>query len=548
MDRAVVAQMVHRYLVEEGHKFAAMAFLDSAPKADQGEHAHGALLALLDRAEEMQRVAEASCTTAETAKADEEARILERPGDGVYCDAQVAKLEGTHNLSIVATTLVSMPPSLSAAAAKDDNKTKQLELLTASADRTLRLTPLSGLPLFAIPDEGRVVAHAAAPVLCFDMRPTGVDSKEGGPLVVAYGDMGGHVALVDLISGTTLSTRRDHRKYCVRMAWSDDGTLLATAGYDSTVCLYAVRDKGTSKETEEATAAAVTADGEGGEGEGGGGEGGGESEGGGRKGGGNGREQEQEQEQAQHGKDFTLAATSSKATAITLELLYQFPMRGAVECLTFSPPLPHNCGGDGDGKEEGDSTTTTASSSSSSLTSSCSTTTAAPVVVVGTRDDHRLHLLDTASYERTYLNMNAMGDNFVSFTPMDVSLSPNGLFYLVSTDKDRLILLSRTTGRIAASLYGARSDSFASPRHAWHPTGHYIYATTAAHSIVVFDVARRTQVAELTGHTAQVRSLAYNACSGLLVTGGFDKMVHVWAPQALLDAADAQEKEEKLRG
>ncbi len=271
MDRAVVAQMVHRYLVEEGHKFAAMAFLDSAPKADQGEHAHGALLELLDRAEEMQRVAEASCTTAETAKADEEARILERPGDGVYCDAQVAKLEGTHNLSIVATTLVSMPPSLSAAAAKDDNKTKQLELLTASADRTLRLTPLSGLPLFAIPDEGRVVAHAAAPVLCFDMRPTGVDSKEGGPLVVAYGDMGGHVALVDLISGTTLSTRRDHRKYCVRMAWSDDGTLLATAGYDSTVCLYAVRDKGTSKETEEATAAAVTADGKGGEGEGGGG-------------------------------------------------------------------------------------------------------------------------------------------------------------------------------------------------------------------------------------------------------------------------------------
>lgn len=43
-------------------------------------------------------------------------------------------------------------------------------------------------------------------------------------------------------------------------------------------------------------------------------------------------------------------------------------------------------------------------------------------------------------FQKTKLNMNANGDDHVSFSAMDINATPDGRYYLVSTDKDRMIL------------------------------------------------------------------------------------------------------------
>jgi WD40 repeat protein len=57
------------------------------------------------------------------------------------------------------------------------------------------------------------------------------------------------------------------------------------------------------------------------------------------------------------------------------------------------------------------------------------------------RDDHRLHLLNLETLTHRTINMNANGDDWVSFTAMDVSFSPCGRHILVSTDKDRCVCM-----------------------------------------------------------------------------------------------------------
>ena len=99
--------------------------------------------------------------------------------------------------------------------------------------------------------------------------------------------------------------------------------------------------------------------------------------------------------------------------------------------------------------------------------------------------------------------MNAVGDDYVSFNPMHITISPDERHLLISTgniyhfsflfdslplssyhcfsssffrkDKDRLILYDWSTGRVVTSLYGASNDEYSQPRHCWHPNGQYIY-------------------------------------------------------------------------
>ena len=51
------------------------------------------------------------------------------------------------------------------------------------------------------------------------------------------------------------------------------------------------------------------------------------------------------------------------------------------------------------------------------------------------------------------------------------------LFILL--DQDRLILYSRTAGKLVTSFYGAVNDEFSQPRHCWDPSGQYIYGVSA---------------------------------------------------------------------
>jgi COMPASS component SWD3 len=127
------------------------------------------------------------------------------------------------------------------------------------------------------------------------------------------------------------------------------------------------------------------------------------------------------------------------------------------------------------------------------------------------------------------MNMNAIGDDFVSFTAMDVSTSPDDKYILVSTDKDRLILYRSNTGQQVANFYGAISNEYSHPRHCWHPSGQYIYATSQNKAIHVWEVASQKIVTCLEGHSGDVRGLIYCLGMKMLFSCGFDGVVNVWS-------------------
>ena len=98
------------------------------------------------------------------------------------------------------------------------------------------------------------------------------------------------------------------------------------------------------------------------------------------------------------------------------------------------------------------------------------------VLIVGVRDDYQLHVIEIVTpptegstgvveFFRRKINMNANGDDFVSFTAMETSVSPNGRYVLVSTDKNRLILFHLASGSQVRNFYGAENDSFSQPRY-----------------------------------------------------------------------------------
>ncbi|XP_011270465.1 hypothetical protein CAOG_08825 [Capsaspora owczarzaki ATCC 30864] len=147
------------------------------------------------------------------------------------------------------------------------------------------------------------------------------------------------------------------------------------------------------------------------------------------------------------------------------------------------------------------------------------------------RNDCFLHFVELTSgnYERSKMNMNALGDTHVSFTALDVSYSPFGKKYLlVCTDKNRLILYARETGEQLRHFYGTNNDEWSTPRHCWHPSGQYIFATSQDRCIYIWEMCSQKLVGKLTGHTENIRDLSFNDKHKILVSTGFDKVVRFW--------------------
>jgi COMPASS component SWD3 len=155
-------------------------------------------------------------------------------------------------------------------------------------------------------------------------------------------------------------------------------------------------------------------------------------------------------------------------------------------------------------------------------------------LVVAVRDDNYLHYIDLNSYEDTVYNMNENGDDYVSFTAMDLSASPHndGRYLLVSTDRNgRLILFRTHSSEQLRNFYGVPNDELFTPRHCWHPSGKYFFVNDGDDwSVSVFDVASGRVCAKLHGHKGVVRDLWYDAEKDLLLTCGYDKSVRVWGP------------------
>ncbi|XP_065828803.1 uncharacterized protein [Oscarella lobularis] len=159
------------------------------------------------------------------------------------------------------------------------------------------------------------------------------------------------------------------------------------------------------------------------------------------------------------------------------------------------------------------------------------------IFIVSVRDDCHLHLYElteggSGTTKLDSLNMNALGDDFVSFTALDVSTNPTDKYILVSTDRNRLVLFDVESKRQLANFYGTKNDEFSQPRHCWHRNSQYIYATSQDKIVCVWEVSTQRIVARLEGHQARVRDLHYCADLNALVSCSFDGTVRVWSTQA----------------
>ncbi|XP_064383453.1 WD repeat-containing protein 5B-like [Halichondria panicea] len=153
------------------------------------------------------------------------------------------------------------------------------------------------------------------------------------------------------------------------------------------------------------------------------------------------------------------------------------------------------------------------------------------VFVVGARNNNHLLCFDLTSGKATKtrsINMNAFGDDFVSFVAMHTSFSPDGMYILVSTDKDRLIIYSWESGKQIANFYGAMNDEYSQPRHCWDPSGRYIYGTSQDKSIVVWEIKSQSIVTRLIGHTGVVRDVQFCSELNILISCGFDGSIRMW--------------------
>jgi WD40 repeat protein len=157
-------------------------------------------------------------------------------------------------------------------------------------------------------------------------------------------------------------------------------------------------------------------------------------------------------------------------------------------------------------------------------------------VVVSVREDNRLHVIDLETGEVSeLLNMNATGDDHVSFTALDLSVRPSSLsssdgrHLLVSTDRDRLILFDVERGVQVRNFYGAANDEMSQPKHCWDHAGQYVFSTSQDNTVRVWEVASQRAVAKLTGHSRTVRSVDYTAAhGGVLASGSYDSTVRLW--------------------
>lgn len=149
---------------------------------------------------------------------------------------------------------------------------------------------------------------------------------------------------------------------------------------------------------------------------------------------------------------------------------------------------------------------------------------------------------EPAAAEERRLNMNASGDDHVSFSAMHLALSPCGAFLLVSADNGRLIIWELEAWSQVRNLYGLPTEQFHQFAAAFSASGRYIVAAAALGAVLVYEVASAKVVATLRAHPGKnVRGLALDGTSNRLFTVSFDRMLKVWGPRGEERRASAEE-------
>jgi len=163
-------------------------------------------------------------------------------------------------------------------------------------------------------------------------------------------------------------------------------------------------------------------------------------------------------------------------------------------------------------------------------------------LIISIREDNFLHYVkimrtfsSTKSLSASFkfveekVNMNSFGDNHVSFSALDLCISPNGKYLLVATDTSRVILFALYTSKQIKNYYGSNNAQYSNPRVLWSANGKYIYGTSETREIVVWDVVSKQIVKKMKdAHEKVIRDMSANKDRSLLATCSYDLTVKIW--------------------
>ncbi|KAF4139919.1 putative WD40 repeat-like protein [Phytophthora infestans] len=156
------------------------------------------------------------------------------------------------------------------------------------------------------------------------------------------------------------------------------------------------------------------------------------------------------------------------------------------------------------------------------------------LLVVAVRDDCYVHYVDCSTFEKERINMNPDGIEHVSYTIMDLSLSPSGKYLLASTDSNRNFIFSIKRNVALRSFYGHKAGPYSQPRAVWHPSEKYVISNNEENGTVfVWSIASEQVVESFDAHDALVRDLVCPtplspSGSPMLVTVSYDKRMKIW--------------------
>jgi WD40 repeat protein/serine/threonine protein kinase len=152
-------------------------------------------------------------------------------------------------------------------------------------------------------------------------------------------------------------------------------------------------------------------------------------------------------------------------------------------------------------------------------------------------NDNRMHLWDLAA--RKELDTNRLWNQDYWAVPHRPAYSRQGDFLAMATGPGRIGLWDPLTARSLGELQ-APAAQHSPPRFcdlAFHPDGTQLAAGGDDQLIHVWDVARRIEIATLSGHRQSVYRLTFSPAGSLLASGAFDHTVRLWDTRSARELA-----------
>ena len=136
-----------------------------------------------------------------------------------------------------------------------------------------------------------------------------------------------------------------------------------------------------------------------------------------------------------------------------------------------------------------------------------------------------LNLKDFTCVER---NMNSNGDDWVSFTALHLSISPDGsnLLILTDTPAGRFLVFNTLTWKKVADIWGGLTiDRFSHPRGMWIDSRHFCIGDDDGY-LSLWNIDESKHIGKTRAHEAAIRSFA--RFGSYLYVGSFDHGVSLW--------------------